>query len=330
MTALPHGRSANSPLTHQDDSHLKILIASDVSPLHIEGGGERVLREHASRLSARGHEVWVVSRSTSDTDPRQVQLDGFTLLHYPVDRRSFIRFLHTSIFGARDAISVTARDFRPDILHLYQPLSGFGAFRSGLGGHIPVLYTFLSPAPLEYRARLGMSIRHRGGVIGLLGFIFLWLIERSCLRKATQIHVLSDFSASQLWQLYRIPSNRIVKIPGGVDTLRFCPADDRSAIRQSLGLPPGGPLLLTIRNLEDRMGLDVLINAMGILRTCIPDVLLVIGGSGSLRASLESLSQSLGLQNHIRFSGYILEDDLPRYYQAADVFVLPTRALEGF
>ncbi len=43
----------------------------------------------------------------------------------------------------------------------------------------------------------------------------LWLLEGFCLRRMTRIHVLSDFSADQLWKLYRIRPERIVKIPGG-------------------------------------------------------------------------------------------------------------------
>jgi glycosyltransferase involved in cell wall biosynthesis len=66
------------------------------------------------------------------------------------------------------------------------------------------------------------------------------------------------------------------------------------------------------------------------LRRRIPDFLLLIGGAGSLRAHFERLAASLDLQPHVRFLGFIPEADLPRYYQAADAFVLPTRELEGF
>lgn len=67
-------------------------------------------------------------------------------------------------------------------------------------------------------------------------------------------------------KLYRIPSDRIVRIPGGVDTERFQPAADHTAVRNALGLPAGRPMLFTLRNLEARMGLDTLIRAMAILR----------------------------------------------------------------
>jgi len=148
-------------------------------------------------------------------------------------------------------------------------------------------------------------------------------------RRATRVHVLSAFSADLLRRLYRVPAARIVRIPGGVDTDRFRPAD-RAEARRALGLPAGRPLVLTLRNLEARMGLDALLRALAEVRRAVPDVLLLVGGTGSLRAELEALAASLDLGAHVRFLGWVADAELPRWYQAADVFVLPTRALEGF
>jgi glycosyltransferase involved in cell wall biosynthesis len=121
-----------------------------------------------------------------------------------------------------------------------------------------------------------------------------------------------------------------VKIPGGVDTERFQPAEDRSAIRNRLGFAAGRPLLFTLRNLEARMGLDTLIQSMVIVRRQAPQTLLLIGGAGSLRNDLESLTASLGLNEHVQFLDFVPDEHLPLYYQAADFFILPTRELEGF
>lgn len=305
-------------------------MISDVSPLTIEGGGERVLWEQASRLVKLGHRVRILSRSPRDGLTETVERQGVSLHHFPADRRSLMRFFVSSIREARRAVARILAEEDCDVLHLQQPLSGYGALDSDRARGLPCLYTFYSPAPLEYISRRGMTGLHRPGLIGRAGQVTLWAIERACVRRATRIHVLSDFSAGQLWKLYGIPSDRIVKIPGGADIERFQPALDRRAVRASLGLPDRSPVLLTVRNLEARMGLDTLIRAMAILRRHVADVLLLIGGAGSLRAHLESLAASLGLQEHVHFLGYVPEQDLPRYYQAADAFVLPTRELEGF
>jgi glycosyltransferase involved in cell wall biosynthesis len=121
-----------------------------------------------------------------------------------------------------------------------------------------------------------------------------------------------------------------VKIPGGVDPQRFRPAEDRDAVRKALGIPTGTFVLLTVRNLEPRMGLDSLVRAMAILRQQAPDLMILVGGAGSLRGDLESLTGSLDLQGKVKFLGFIPDNELPLYYQASDAFVLPTRELEGF
>lgn len=305
-------------------------MTSDLSPLAIEGGGERVLWEQASRLVKRGHRVRILCRSPRDGFTETVERQGVSLHHFPADRRSLFRFFASSIRQARRAVTRLLAEEASDVLHVHQPFSGYGALRSDRARGLPCLYTFHSPAPLEYISRRGMTGMHRPGLLGRAGQVTLWAIERACLRRATRIHVLSDFSAALLWKLYRIPSDRIVKIPGAADLERFQPAPDRRAVRASLGLPPRSPVLLTVRNLEARMGLDMLVRAMALVRRRVPDVLLLIGGAGSLRGPLESLAASLGLQEHVRFLGFVPEQDLPRYYQAADAFVLPTRELEGF
>src|SRR5205814_7616551 len=61
-----------------------------------------------------------------------------------------------------------------------------------------------------------------------------------------------------------------------------------------------------------------------------PDVQLLLGGAGSLREPLEAQARASGLDKHVSFLGFVPEVELPAFYQAADVFVLPTRELEGF
>ena len=66
-----------------------------------------------------------------------------------------------------------------------------------------------------------------------------------------------------------------------------------------------------------------------IVREC-PRLLLCIGGRGPLRPLLERRVAAQGLQDHVRFLGYVEEGQLPMLYRAADLNVVPTLALEGF
>ncbi|HET7343430.1 MAG TPA: glycosyltransferase family 4 protein, partial [Methylomirabilota bacterium] len=307
---------------------LRVLTVSDVSALALEGGAERVLWEASCRLAARGHAVRVLSRAPADTPPRRVRRGPVDVVEFVSSHRSLFAFLRSAVLEARRSAAPLLA--HADVLHLHQPLSGYGVLASPAARHLPSLYTFHSPAPLEYRSRYRMTAHHLGGAAGLAGMLALWAIERACLRRATRIHVLSDFSAALLWKLYRIPAERVVKVSGGVDLARFAPAADRRQLRVELGLPLDRPLLLTVRNLETRMGLDTLLSAMAVVARRMPEAHLLIGGAGSLRPALEAQVDALGLDKQVTFLGFIPEIDLPRYYQAADVFVLPTRELEGF
>jgi len=308
---------------------LDVLMVTDTSPPATGGGAERVLWEHATRLCARGHGVRVLARAPEVARPYRGEA-SLSITHFPVDRRSPLAFVRTAVLGARAAGERLVRERRPDALHAYQPLAGYGVLRAAAARGVPALYTFLSPAPSEYRSRRGMTGLHRRGVAGAATVAGLWLLEWSCLRRATLVHVLSDFSARQLRRLYGIPAARIAKIPGGADTERFRPAPDRAAARAALGLRPRTPLLLTVRNLEARMGLDRLLEAMARVRYFHPQAHLVVAGTGSRAGELRAQASALGVEDTVDFVGFVDDARLAVYYQAADAFVLPTRELEGF
>ena len=109
-------------------------------------------------------------------------------------------------------------------------------------------------------------------------------------------------------------------VPGGVDLERFPLKPERPR--------HAPPAILTVRNLVRRMGLDALIDAAILLKESGIDFELGIGGEGPLNQELRNLARPLGAA--CRFLGRIPEEKLPEYYRAADLFVLPTAAIEGF
>jgi glycosyltransferase involved in cell wall biosynthesis len=77
------------------------------------------------------------------------------------------------------------------------------------------------------------------------------------------------------------------------------------------------------------MGLDELLRAVRqLIRS--REVLLAIGGSGRSEASLKHLTMDLGLEERVRFLGRLSDAELRDWYRAADLFVLPSKAYEGF
>jgi glycosyltransferase involved in cell wall biosynthesis len=101
-------------------------------------------------------------------------------------------------------------------------------------------------------------------------------------------------------------------------------------LRRKLGLPEQGFLILTVRRLIARMGLENLIDAMKTVHEKDPDAHLLIGGQGYLLRSLKERVSRRGLGDRVRLLGYVDDELLPEYYAASDLFVLPTLSLEGF
>ena len=127
-----------------------------------------------------------------------------------------------------------------------------------------------------------------------------------------------------------VGEGKTIRIPLCVDTQRFSFVENPRAIREELGLPLNRPILLTVRRLVARMGLENLIAAMSHVVKQVPEALLLIGGKGYLEKRFRAQVRQLNLETNVKFLGFIPEEKLPKYYQAADVFVLPTIALEGF
>jgi len=154
--------------------------------------------------------------------------------------------------------------------------------------------------------------------------------ETACLKRADSIVVLSDFSREQLGSYYAFALPKVVKIPGGVDLTRFRPAEDRNAVRKALRLPDDRQVLFTARRLVPRMGLENLVEAFAGALDAHPDTMLVIAGKGRLHDALLERGRELGLGDRLRLVGFVDDEDLVSYYQAADLFVLPSLAFEGF
>jgi glycosyltransferase involved in cell wall biosynthesis len=154
--------------------------------------------------------------------------------------------------------------------------------------------------------------------------------EQKVLKRSDQILVLSEYTREKLEQTYGLTHSKVSVIPGGVDLERFRPSTDKAQIRARIGFPENKFILFTVRNLVPRMGLENLISAFEIVQNDRRDVLLVIGGEGPLEPGLKEQVRQCGVEDFVRFAGYIPDEDLPSYYQMADLFILPTTELEGF
>ncbi len=156
----------------------------------------------------------------------------------------------------------------------------------------------------------------------------LTLLERLAVARAKRILVLSNFSRGLVEELHPKHADRVRVVQGGIDTQFFHPDGEQQAARHLLGLPAAGPLLLTARRLDARMGLEELLRAFALIGD--ERATLAIVGRGMLEAALRNRASELGLTDRVRFVGTVSDEELRSWYRAADLFVLPTTAYEGF
>jgi glycosyltransferase involved in cell wall biosynthesis len=185
---------------------------------------------------------------------------------------------------------------------------------------VPITFNFHGPWALE-------SDREGASKLGVL--VKRW-IEQRVYRRCDRFIVLSKAFGTILHQEYNIPWSNIHIIPGGVDTVRFQPSLNRSQARSQLNWPTDRLILFTPRRLVHRMGLDKLLMALAQVKQQVPEVWLAIAGKGALRPLLEQQVQDLELEHHVKFLGFLPDEQLPIAYQAADLTVVPSQLLEGF
>jgi phosphatidylinositol alpha-1,6-mannosyltransferase len=161
----------------------------------------------------------------------------------------------------------------------------------------------------------------------------LKFLARKVLKNADFVIANSRNTESILLHDWGLPSNRVSVVNPGVDTEQFVPAPRDPAVREQLGWGDRR-VILTVGRLQKRKGHDTMIRALQMIREQIPDALYAIVGDGEERQSLESLVRELGLSDHVRFMGEIVDRALIQCYQQCDLFVLPNRQvgqdIEGF
>lgn len=118
-------------------------------------------------------------------------------------------------------------------------------------------------------------------------------------------------------------------IPAGIDLEHFVPGD-RAEARRRQGLPADGGIVLFVGRLAADKNVETLLTAFAGLPQRSRRTQLLIVGDGPLRAKLRGLSRDLGIGALTVFVPFVPHQELPSYYQCADVTVVPSNDLETF
>ena len=147
-------------------------------------------------------------------------------------------------------------------------------------------------------------------------------IYREAILRCDDRWAVSDAAARRICETLNLPEEAFGAIPNGVNTDRFVPAEDRSSVRRILELPRGRFVVLCVANLKPVKGHEFLLEAVRRLGDDARRMTLVMVGADECDGRHQQWAAEHLDHCDVRFVG--AQDDVRSWYQAADIFVLPS------
>ncbi len=287
------------------------------------GGLNVYVREVASAFSERGIATDIFTRRQSPDDPAIESLAPLSRVIYLPAGRSLDKY---SLYNETPAFAAAIRAFagseqiKYDLLYSHYWLSGEVAclLRPDMGigwAHIAHTLGLVKNRTLASGARPEPALRIR--------------VEGEVAQQADLLIASTTDEADDLVRSYKADPEHVYVVPPGIDLATFQPLD-RDEARRKIGYGPGR-LLLYVGRLERLKGVDVAIKALALLadRDHEDLRLIVLGedvrdGDESEKERLKAVASSLGVRDRVDFLGSVAHHELPYFYAAADVLVMPS------
>ena len=224
-------------------------------------------------------------------------------------------FAHLPEFLDRVRSFQMENDLDYDVVHSHYWLSAWIGQRLSQGLGIPHVVTFHTLALIKMQSRAGESEPEERQVV-----------EREAMLTADRIIAFSGHERDAMARLYGADADRVMLAPCGVDLTKFRPLDQKE-VRRRLGLN-GEKVLLYVGRVEPLKGLDLLVETAAQMESGEEEVrMMVVGGGGPGEPETDrvrKLAEERQVDGLIDFVGRVDHDDLPLYYNAADVCVVPS------
>jgi len=297
------------------------------------GGMNVYVREVTHKLGKLGIHVDVFTRSQDEHVPHVLHDLGYgnRVVHIPagpevpLPKQELATHIPQFVQGVADFAS--SKGIQYDLVHSHYWMSGVAAIDLKSLWGVPFVHMFHTLGLMKNRVARTESEKEGEYRIGG---------ERKVLQQADRIIAATPAELAQLQFLYNADEKKIEIIPPGVDIRHFYPIPEDEA-KEFIGVPPCENTLLFVGRIEPLKGLDVLLDALYIMRDAgvfedIPMCLSVIGGDpqGSdeeLSAEMQRLQQlrvEHGLEDLVTLLGKRSQDSLPYYYSAAMLVVVPS------
>jgi len=293
---------------------VKICLVTHFFPPHI-GGIERVAEEQGKRLSKLGYQVSVLTSKTHKQNERCIE--GIHIIPYPIlslAERVGLPY-PVPLFKVYEIFAEVIS--KCDIVHVHgHPyISSYIACKIAKKYRKPLILTQHNTF-IDFQSWLNTVEHLNDRVVG-----------RSVLKSADRVITVSRKTMEYVLKLGADKSKTSVMY-NGVDQNFFYPMNKEKS-REKLGLSENRTLILTVRRLFYKNGLDTLIESASLLARDFPNLLFIVVGNGPDRKFITNRIRQLGVNANIRLTRFVPEELLPLYYNAADYFVIPSSSGEG-
>ncbi|MGD0450152.1 MAG: glycosyltransferase family 4 protein [Candidatus Bathyarchaeia archaeon] len=154
-------------------------------------------------------------------------------------------------------------------------------------------------------------------------------VGKETLKEADKIITVSNATRDYVLSLGAKPK-KVEVMYNGVDLERFRPlTGKREEMRKKLEIPQNSKVVITVRRLVFKNGIDTLMECANVVVKKDPNIIFLVVGKGPDQITVQMRAQQLGIENNFRLTGFVKDEDLPFYYNAADFFVLPSKSGEG-
>jgi D-inositol-3-phosphate glycosyltransferase len=297
------------------------------------GGMNVYVQDLTRHLGRMGIHVDVFTRSQDEHIPHVLHDLGYgnRVVHVPAGPEVYLpkemaaSYLPEFVKGIQDFASQKGLHY--DLIHSHYWMSGLAALDLRDAWGTPIVHMFHTLGVMKNRvARQASQLEGDYRIQG----------ERRVLQNADRIVVSTTAEMVQLQWLYQADTQKMVEIPPGVETSRFYPIPQDEA-KEFIGMLPCDRMLLFVGRIEPLKGLDVLIQALVLMRReealkGMPICLAVIGGDPDASsetmteemARIQNMRQQYGLEDMVVFLGKRNQETLPYYYSAAEAVVVPS------
>lgn len=177
--------------------------------------------------------------------------------------------------------------------------------------------------PKQFYRREGWS--QAGLVKTLTDEVPFRLVLRLVHRLVTGTPRMAEYYAHE----FGVRRSKIAVVPNEIDLRRFAPSATKEAAKARLGIEPGRLVVLFVHRVSPRKGAHYLAAIAELVRNSVPGVLFVVVGAGPYLPALADEVLARGLSDTFRLVGAVPNWAIANYYEAADVFLMPSDE-EGF